>query len=160
MIDTKDILPIGSLVRTHGKSGELQCRAINSYWDESDADFAILMLDGIPVPFRVIDWRCKGSDILFTFRGIDTEDAALRLVGAEVCMLRRDVVAENNTGILSWQDIVGYTINGCPIREVDDSTANVLAVMQDGRLLPLHEDLITAIDHVERTITMNLPEGL
>jgi len=160
MILKKDTILIGALARTHGKAGEVQCRAINDYWDEADAEFILLMLDHILVPFRVTDWRCKGEDILFTLKGITTEEQALSLIGAEVYMRREDVKTENEMGVLSWQDIVGYTINGCCVVNIDDSTANVLAELQDGRLIPLHEDLITSVDHTARTITMKLPQGL
>ena len=160
MITTQDILRIGTVARTHGKQGELQVRTLNEYWDDSDADFIILILDAIPVPFRVLEWRVKGADLLFTLQGVDTEQDALRLVGCEVYMLRRDIVVENDNTILCWQDLIGYTVQGCAIVAIDDATANVLATLSDGRLIPLHEDLITAIDHEAKTITMNLPEGL
>jgi len=160
MIDLKEVILIGSLVRTHGKAGEVQCRTINEYWDEAQAEFILLMLDHILVPFRVTDWRGKGADLLFTLKGITTEQQALTLIGSEVYMRREDVKQVNDYNILSWQDIVGYTLNGSPIVEIDDSTANILATLQDGRLIPLHEDLISDIDHDKRTITMNLPQGL
>jgi len=160
MIELSDIIAIGTLTRTHGKAGELQCRTINNYFDDADADFVLLMLDQIPVPFRVLDWREKGADLLFTLKGISSEEQALRLVGSQVYMRREDVVTSSDYDILTWQDILGYTINGCTIVAIDDSTSNVLATLQDGRLIPLHEDLITAIDHTQHTLTMNLPQGL
>jgi len=160
MIELSDIILIGEFVRTHGKAGELQCRTLNEYWDESEAEFIMVMLDAIPVPFRVLEWRGKGADILFTLKGIATEEQALRLVGSEVYMRREDVKQVNEYNILSWQDLVGYTIDGSPIVEIDDSTVNVLATLADGRLIPLHEDLITALDPNHHTLTMNLPQGL
>ncbi|MBQ0136931.1 MAG: 16S rRNA processing protein RimM [Bacteroidales bacterium] len=160
MITSKDILLIGTIARTHGKQGELQVRTVNEYWDDSDADFLILMLDAIPVPFRVLEWRVKGADLLFTLQDIATEQDALRLVGSEVYMLRRDIATTDDNTILCWQDIIGYSVQGCAIVAIDDTTSNVLATLSDGRLIPLHEDLITAINHDTKTITMNLPEGL
>jgi len=160
MITSDDLILIGALVRTHGKAGEIQCRTINEYWYDSDAEFILLMLDGIPVPFRVTDWRCKGSDLLFTLKGISTEQQALRLIGSDVYMRRQEVKQQNEYNILSWKELNGYSLNGCTIIDIDDSTANVLATLEDGRLIPLHEDLITSIDHLNRTLTMNLPDGL
>jgi len=160
MIHPQDVIAIGTLVRTHGKAGEVQCRTRNMYWDEAGADFILLMLDAILVPFRVVDWRGKGEDLLFTLKGISSEEQALRLIGADVYMRREDVKSTNEYAILSWQDLVGYTLNGCPITQIDDSTANVLATLEDGRLVPLHEDLIRTVDHDKRTIIMNLPQGL
>ncbi|MCQ2331252.1 MAG: hypothetical protein MJZ55_04605 [Paludibacteraceae bacterium] len=163
MITSKDILLIGTIARTHGKQGELQVRTVNEYWDDSDADFLILMLDAIPVPFRVLEWRVKGADLLFTLQDIATEQDALRLVGSEVYMLRRDIATTDDNTILCWQDLIGYKLpeaNNNHIVAIDDTTANVLATLSDGRLIPLHEDLITAINHDTKTITMNLPSGL
>ena len=63
----------------------------------------------------------------------------------------------------------GYTIldeNGKPlgtIVDVDDSTENVLfEVDNEGTqfYVPVVEDFILAIDEDNRTLTMNLPEGL
>ena len=102
MITSKDILLIGTIARTHGKQGELQVRTLNEYWDDSDADFLILMLDAIPVPFRVLEWRVKGADLLFTLQDIATEQDALRLVGCEVYMLRRDIATTDDNTILCW----------------------------------------------------------
>ena len=160
MINDSDIVTIGTIVRTHGKQGELQCRTTNEYWDDAEATFLILRINAIPVPFRVLDWRVKGQDLLFTLKGITTEEQALALVGCEVSMLRSDIANPEEQALLSWQDIVGYRIGEATIEQIDDSTANVLAQLSDGRLVPLHEDLITDIDHDQRIITMNLPEGL
>lgn len=160
MINDSDILMIGTIVRTHGKQGELQCRTVNEYWDDAEATFLILRINAIPVPFRVLDWRVKGQDLLFTLKGITTEEQALALVGCEVSMLRSDITNPEEQALLSWQDIVGYRIGEATIEQIDDSTANVLAQLSDGRLVPLHEDLITDIDHDQRIVTMNLPEGL
>lgn len=160
MINDQDIITIGTIVRTHGKQGELQCRTINEYWDDAEATFIILRINAIPVPFRVIDWRVKGQDLLFTLKGITTEEQALSLVGCEVSMLRSNVANIEEHSVLSWQDIVGYHIGEATIEQVDESTANVLARLSDGRLVPLHEDLITDIDYDQQILTMNLPKGL
>ena len=46
------------------------------------------------------------------------------------------------------------------IASIDDSTLNILFCLEDGRLIPATDDLITAIDQQARTITMHIPEGL
>ena len=90
MIEQNELIHIGTMRRPHGKSGELQCQMDNAYWDEADADFLILLLDGIFVPFRVEDWRGKGADsLIFRLKGVDTEAKALRLVNAEAYMRPR-----------------------------------------------------------------------
>ena len=67
----------------------------------------------------------------------------------------------------SWSDIVGWTIIDAAhpdqrytIRRIDDSTANILAELDDERLIPLHDDLVQAIDDKQHILTLTIPEGL
>ena len=166
MMEQNELIHIGTIRRPHGKSGELQCQMDNDYWDEAEADFLILLLDGIFVPFRVKDWRGKGADsLIFRLKGVDTEAKSLRLVNAEAYMLRRDL-AEEAEEMMTWQDLVGFevlnseeTVQG-RVAAVDESTINTLLELEDGRLLPVHEDLIIEIDEPHKRIILNLPEGL
>lgn len=160
----EQLLKIGVLTRLHGHRGELQCRAENSLWEDADDPvWLFLRLDGLDVPFRVTDWRTKGAeDILFTLRGIDSEEKALRLMGAEVRMLQREARVPQNTELLTWESLAGWTIRSLNgeegvIAEVDCSTANCVARLTDGRLVPLHEDLIAGLDAEAHLITCKIP---
>lgn len=166
MIRREEVVHIGELTRPHGKKGEILCRTDNGCWEEADPDFLIVSIDNILVPFRVTDWRCKGEDLILTIDRVDSEPAALRLCGNEAFMLRRDCAEEDNGQPMTWQDLKGFAVldekggSVGRITEVDESTANVLAVLSDGRLIPLHEDLITGLDSANRTIMMCIPVGL
>ena len=46
------------------------------------------------------------------------------------------------------------------VAAVDESTINTLLELEDGRLLPVHEDLIIEIDEPQKRIILDLPEGL
>lgn len=166
MIEQSELIRIGTMRRPHGKNGELQCQMDNAYWDEADADFLILLLDGIFVPFRVEDWRGKGADsLIFRLKGVDSEVKALRLVNAETYMLRRDLTEEAEE-MMTWQDLTGYEVLNSEhvvlgrVVAVDESTINTLLELEDGRLLPVHEDLIIEIDEPQKRIVLDLPEGL
>ena len=166
MILPQEVFPIGVMRRPHGNKGEIQCQTDCTYWDDSDAEFLILEIDGILVPFRVLDWRGKGADsLLFQLAGIDTEAKALRLSGCKVYMLRCDLNEEGDTA-MTWQDLVGYTIMDDTqgslgkIAYIDESTANTLIENEEGRLFPIHEDLIRAIDTERLVLSVSLPEGL
>ena len=166
MIQANELIRIGTMRRPHGKSGELQCQMDNDYWNEAEADFLILLLDGIFVPFRVEDWRGKGADsLIFRLKGVDTEVKALRLVNAEAYMLRRDLNEEAEE-MMTWQDLTGYEVLNSEhvvqgrVAAVDESTINTLLELEDGRLLPVHEDLLIEIDEPHKRIILDLPEGL
>lgn len=166
MISEQEIVHIGRIQRTHGTSGELQCRMLNTCWEDNDATFIILNIDGIFVPFRVTDWRTKGSDdMLLTIQGINTEQQAIRYVGAEAYMLRSDL--PENAGIpTDLGSITGYTLCDTEhgvlgtITAIDTSTLNTLVQLDDGTSLPLHEDFVAEVDEQSKVLTVSLPEGL
>ena len=165
MITQEEVVSIGRLTRLHGKKGELQCLLSNDLLYDADAAFVILLLDGLFVPFRIVEWRDKGAEsVLFTLQGVSTEEQALRLAGAEVFLLRKDCAAtgENGEEMLAWQDLVGYRLFDAEgadmgeIVEVDESTANTLCRTDKGLLFPLHEDLILRLDTHGKEIALNV----
>lgn len=158
-----ELLKIGLLTRLHGHRGELQCRAENSLWEDADdPTWLFLRLDGLDVPFRVLDWRTKGTDeLLFTLKGVDSEEKALRLVGAQAFMLVREANIPAESEMLTWESLAGWTVRSLEgeealIDEVDTSTANCLARLHDGRLIPLHEDLIAELNTDDRILTYRI----
>ena len=130
MITKEDLISIGVLKRTHYKDLP---------------QFVFVKRDGLYVPFR--------------------SENISELMGEEGYVLRSDIQAEED-GLLTWQDLVGYTIideeTGTLglIAHVDESTINTLATLEDGRMLPLHEDFITEIDEDTRILRVNLPFAL
>jgi 16S rRNA processing protein RimM len=166
MIKEENIYQIGRLGKTHGVRGEISFLFDDDVFDRVDADYLILKVDGIFVPFFIEEYRFKSdSNAIIKFEDIDTQERARELTGADVYFPRS--LAENDDENLSWPVLVGFDIieasNGRTIgriASVDDSTLNILFCLDDGRLIPASEDLITAIDQQTRTLTMHIPEGL
>jgi len=131
VISSQDLISIGFLKRTHKR--DLPA-------------FVFVQRDGLFVPFR-------------------SEEIA-SLMGEEIWVKRSDV-AEEEEGTLTWQDLVGYTVidrkedgqwlQAGVIAQVDESTINTLATLEDGRMLPLHEDFILDIDEDAHELHVDLP---
>lgn len=103
--------------------------------------FVFVKRDGLFVPFR--------------------SEHISELIGEEGFVLRSDVQQEDE-GTLTWQDLVGYTIvdeeqTVGVIADVDESTINTLATLEDGRMIPLHEDFILDIDEEAHVLRVHLP---
>lgn len=103
--------------------------------------FVFVKRDGLFVPFR--------------------SEHISELIGEEGFVLRSDVQQEDE-GTLTWQDLVGYTIVDEEqtvgiIADVDESTINTLATLEDGRMIPLHEDFILDIDEEAHVLRVHLP---
>lgn len=168
MITEQDVYRIGQLTRTHGVKGELSCTFTDDVWDRADADYVFLLLDGCYIPFFFEEWRFRSDSVcLFKFRDIDTIEQAEELCGAEVWFphaLTPDA-PDAELSDMPLRRLTGYAVvaDGERIGEiesVDDSTANVLFVLSDGRLIPAAEPFITSIDAQDRIVYMTLPEGL
>ena len=135
-------------------------------FDRVDADYLVLELDGILVPFFMEEYRFRSdSTALVKFEDIDTQDRARELTNCDVYFPRQ--LADDDDEALSWTFLVGFDIVEArtgkkvgTIASIDDSTANILFELEDGRLIPASEELITDIDKDKKTITINLPEGI
>ena len=128
--NTQDFISLGIIRRTHYKDLP---------------EFIFVKRDGLFVPFR--------------------SENISELIGEEGFVLRTDV-QEDGDSTLTWQDLVGWTIEDessgilGTIDNIDESTINTLATLNDGRLLPLHEDFIMDIDEQSRVLHVNLPFAL
>ena len=163
MMSNEDVISIGKIARTHGKRGEVQCLMENEYWDNADATFLILSIDNILVPFRVLDWRGKGSDsLIFQLDRFTDELQAQQLVGYHAYMLKSDISEENEI-LPTWQSLKGYRVLDTDqgelgiITDVDETTINTLITLNNNQLIPLHEDFIIDILQEKQQITICLP---
>ena len=163
MITNEEVIAIGKITRTHGKRGEVQCLMENEYWDNADATFLILSINNILVPFRVLDWRGKGSDsLIFQLDHITDELEAQQLIGHHAYMLKSDISEEDEI-LPTWQSLLGYLVidtdqgNLGTITDVDETTINTLITLNNNQLIPLHEDFIIDIQQDQQQITICLP---
>ena len=166
MIKREDVYKIGKLGKTHGVSGELSFLFDDDVFDRADADYLILDIDNILVPFFIEEYRFKtDNNAIIKFEGIDTQDRAREFTGSDV-YFPRELNDEEENG-LSWAAIVSFDIIDAStsktvgrIASVDDSTINILFELEDGKLIPASEELITDIDKHKKTITIDLPKGI
>ena len=166
MIKQEEVYKIGRLGKSHGVRGEVSFLFDDDVFDRADADYLILDIDGILVPFFIEEYRFRSdTTALMKFEGIDTQERARELTGCDVYFPRNLAASDDDN--ISWSAIVGFDIIDAStkksigrIASTDDSTLNILFCLEDGHLIPASEDLITQIDQQARTITMHLPAGL
>lgn len=166
MIRKEDVFKIGRLGKSHGVKGDISFPFDDDVFDRVEADYLILDIDGILVPFFIEEYRFRNdTTAIIKFEGVDSQERARELTGCDVYFPRE--LAYSAEDGLSWSAIVGFDILEVKsgkvigrIASIDDSTLNILFCLEDGRLIPATDDLITAIDQQARTITMHIPEGL
>lgn len=166
MIKEDEVYKIGRIGKPHGISGEVTLRFSDDVFDRVDADYLVLMVDGILVPFFIEEYRFRSDEVaLVKFEDIDTKDRASELTGCDVFFPRH--LADAGDDVLTWSQIVGYDIVDVlsnktigRIEAVDETTINTLLELSDGTLIPAADEFIEDIDHEERKLMMRLPEGL
>ena len=85
MINSEDVYKIGTLGKIHGVKGEINFTFTDDVFDRVDADYLILSLDEIFVPFFIEEYRFRSNErVLIKFCDVDTTDRAQELVGTEV----------------------------------------------------------------------------
>jgi len=167
MIKEQEVYKIGIIGKAHGVKGELSIQIDDDVFDRVDAEYLVLKLDGIFVPFFMEEYRFKSDSVaLVKFEGVDTQERARELTGVEV-YFPRELAEQDEETELSYAALVGYTLidnnSGNPvgtIAYVDEQTINIMFELEDGRLIPASEELIVDVDQKNRTITLDIPEGI
>ena len=166
MIKKEEVYKIGRIGKAHGVKGEVSFNFDDDVFDRVDAEYLILEVDGILVPFFMEEYRFRSdSTALVKFEDIDTQDRARELTNCDVYFPRD--LADDEEEVLTYSFLVGFDIIEAStgmkvgtIASVDESTLNILFELEDGMLIPASEELITDIDKDNKTITIALPEGI
>ena len=111
--------------------------------DKNLPEFVFVKRDGLFVPFR--------------------SEAISELKGEEAFVLKGDMEIDKDE--MAWVDFEGWTLmegdeSLGKIVRVDDSTMNIFAELEDGKMVPLHEDFIVEIDEDAHVLRVQLPFAL
>ena len=166
MIKQEEVYRIGRLGKAHGIKGEVSLQFDDDVFDRVDAEYLVLDVEGILVPFFMEEYRFRSDTVaLVKFCDVDTQQRASELTGCDVYFPR--ALADEDEEHVSYAMLVGFDIVDVrtgnkvgTIAAIDDATVNLLFELEDGRLIPASDDLISDIDMNQGEIRMNIPEGL
>lgn len=171
MIKQEEAFKIGTISKVRGISGEVELRFTNDVFDRGDAEYLILDMEGILVPFFWTEYKFKNNETaIFQFEEIENEEKAKRLVGKTVYYPFAHVPHDEDETIRSLRELIGFKVYGGDneflgeIVHVNDTSLNIVVELETptGKtlLLPFHEDFLVDLNPQKRTMTMDLPEGL
>ena len=164
MTPTANLQKIAKVLKSNGTDGEL----LVSFFAMDPEDLEItepvfILFDGLPVPFFVQSLRRRGQNkALVHLNGIfDLKDCE-EVCGKDI-YLPADAEAAYGEGDFSF--LVGWELRDAGkslgrIADFVDIPGNPCLELEDGRLVPLHEDFITAVDEDSAVVEMELPTGL
>jgi 16S rRNA processing protein RimM len=173
-----DKLSVGTIVKTHGIKGEMNV-ALDSAeldFDFQPGDPLILEIDGLDVPFFIRATRPRGAEsLLLSLDGIENETDAAMLCGHTIFTYvdtEEDDTSDaaDDEEELTADDLIGYDIIDADrpntlighINQIREMAADCwyFELADSGKLIPIADEFITAINHQKRTVEMSLPQGL
>lgn len=168
MIQKEESSQIGFIQKTHGVKGELNLALIEDIdYKDLNVDFLYLDIDNGLVPFYVESYRIKSTkNVLIKLESVDTENRANELCGMAVFVDSEHMKA---LGQLVDAGYVGYRVFdknkgfiGKLKGELDIANNPLFALDFEGKeiLFPINADFIIASDDTEKTLQVDLPEGL
>ena len=107
MIKQEEVYRIGRIGKVHGVKGEVSMLFDDDVFDRVDADYLILEVDGILVPFFIDEYRFRtDSTAIVKFCDIDTQERARELTGCDVYFPR--ALADDDDQQLSLAFLIGF----------------------------------------------------
>ena len=166
MLKKEDFVYYGKFLKPHGTKGEIGLQSDGFVLDD-DCDFVACNIDGILVPFFFETIRSKNNDVSIV--KIERMESAedVRFLTNRDAYIPRQWVEESEE--LTWSYFKGFKAIDTELGElgeiidVDDNTINTLFVIEgkdDEILIPAQEEFIVNIDHENKEIIFDLPEGL
>ena len=155
---------IGQVLKSNGRDGELLVGFTGIAPEEIDLEEPVFIeFDGLPVPFYFESFTQRGNTrALVRLTGVHNLTDADELAGA--LLYAEDDLYEDEE-----EDLTGWTVldaDGTRVGTVsahEDIPGNPCIWVETGHgecLLPLHEELILDVDAKEKTLRMEIPEGL
>ncbi len=166
MIQTNEVIRIGKVRKSNDAKGQLLCTLENELFQDAEPEFLVVQCDNILVPFYIEEYRYRGEDgLLVRLEGIQNERQSQLLCGNELYLLRSSLPQDSIDGLeqVDWNGFLVIDENKGELGRIvdtDDSTINVLWALEDGMLVPAHEDFIRDVDTERQILYVSLPEGL
>ncbi|MBR5982109.1 MAG: 16S rRNA processing protein RimM [Bacteroidales bacterium] len=169
LFDNKELVEIAQVAKTYGLNGHVSLK-FNSSFSEDLFDEEIpvfLLIEGIPVPFFVEDYKNSGGYVATKFRYIDGAETAEKYVGCKVLVFADDV--QDDEEYDEEMDLIGYKvfdahhgyvgdiadfnlIPGNPVFETDFNGKTII--------IPYTEEIVVDINDDKQEVYINAPEGL
>lgn len=169
MIKREELISIGQFNKTHGIHGELSFTFTDDVFDRSESPYLVCEMDGIFVPFFIEEYRFRSENsALIKFKNVTTEEQAKAFIKKEI-FYPKSYLPEDEEQDTASDFFIGYTVfdknNGeiGVITDIENSTINVLFVVKYKKqevLIPASDEYVCEIDDVEKTILMDIPDGL
>lgn len=165
-----DCEKIGFFRKTHGVRGELVLEFEEQYeYSVEEAERFFVEIEGLLVPFFISDEGLRfrsAKSVIVKFDWVDTETYAKRLVGQTAWLYKSEVVDMPEEGSDSFENFLLLDKNiGVigKIEAIEDYSGNIVLTVsyQGGEvLIPFHEEMLVELNEEQKTMILDLPDGI
>ena len=155
---------IAQVLKSNGRDGELLLGFVGIAPEDIDTQEPVFIeFDGLPVPFYFESFTQRGNTrALVRLTGVHNLTDADELAGA-VLYAEDDLYEDEDEDLTGWTvlDSDGNRVGTVSAHE--DIPGNPCIWVETGHgesLLPLREELVLEVDETEKTLRMEIPEGL
>lgn len=167
-IKLEQLSKIGFINRTHGYKGMLHCVTQLANPEKLlQAEYLFVLINGLPVPYFVEDIEVNETDFFVKLEDINSDVDGKKLNSLE--LYAEKIREKKQNAFLSWKDLKGFTATdesygemGIIIEVAEYPMQYVAKCLIDEKevLFPLNENVIKDIDEDNKTIHLDLPDGL
>lgn len=165
-MDSLDLIKVGFIIKTHGFEGHLKV-AIDEAVSSSLKDIKFLFLDieSMRIPFRVTKMNVHNDYVLVKLEDINSKEDAQLFNGKHIFVERSKVKVEEESELYF---LTGYMVTNDKkqigiVKDIQEFPHQLMAIVQHGDqdiMIPLHDGFIVNIDQDNKTLELDLPEGL
>jgi 16S rRNA processing protein RimM len=167
---TKDLIPIGRVVRPHGVRGKIKL----DYFGEDVNRFPpsrevfIEVKAGSLRAYEILETTPQAPRLILHLKGIERREEAESLIGKEV-FIKREVLPDLKEGEYYWMDLLGMSVETQEgrkigwVKEILSTGANDVYVVEGQRgeiLLPATGEVIQSVDRERGVMKVFRKDGL
>ncbi len=176
MKSQQEYIAIGRVRKAHGITGEVKVSIEDRYLEDFLKNERIFIeMKSSRMPYFISSVRGE-SEMIVKLEEVDDRDAAVALHSKEIFLRKQDLIPDDEREFepeeedsLMYRFLNGYSVvdktsgpAGVITEVVEMPRQEMAFVVHNGKevLIPLNESLIISIDRENRTLLMDLPEGL
>jgi 16S rRNA processing protein RimM len=167
---TKDLIPIGRVVRPHGVRGKIKL----DYFGEDVNRFPpsrevfIEVKAGNLRSYEILETTPQAPRLILHLKGIERREEAESLIGKEV-FIKREVLPDLKEGEYYWMDLLGMSVETQEgrkigrVKKIFSTGANDVYVVEGQRgeiLLPATGEVIQSVDRERGVMKVFRKDGL
>jgi 16S rRNA processing protein RimM len=168
MAYTSDIL-LGRITKISGYEGAVTVKLEKAFTEDiPHLESVFLEIDGRPVPFFISGYEYSGADILkLRFEGYESIEKVSEFTGCRVFLTSGKAAGTNPddpTTLIGYEvviqdDYLLGTVNHL-LQNPGQWLLSIVSPSKKEILIPFHDDFIVSIDNNNKTIVMDIPDGL